>query len=41
MREIDYRDAMIAAVAVVNNLTLVTRNIAHFCRVKELKLQPW
>jgi hypothetical protein len=38
---IDYRDVMIAAVAVVNDLTLVTRNSAHFRRVKELKLQTW
>ena len=38
---IDYRDAMIAAVSVVNDLTLVTRNSGHFHRVKELKLQIW
>ena len=38
---IDYRDAMIAGIAVVNDMTLVTRNSDHFHRVKELKLQPW
>ncbi len=38
---IDFRDAMVAGVAVVNDLTLVSRNKAHFARVKELKLQTW
>lgn len=31
-------DLLIAATAVVNNLTLVTRNIKHFKRIKGLKL---
>ena len=38
---IDFRDAMVAGVAVVNDLTLVSRNKAHFGRVKELKFQTW
>jgi predicted nucleic acid-binding protein len=38
---IDFRDAMIAGIALENNLTLLTRNKAHFSRVKSLKIQTW
>lgn len=38
---IDFRDAMVAGVAIINDLTLVSRNKAHFGRVKELKYQTW
>lgn len=38
---IDYRDAMIAAIALENDLTLVTRNQSHFSRIKNLKLDAW
>jgi len=38
---IDYRDAMIAGIAIENNLVLVTRNRSHFNRVKGLKLEDW
>ena len=38
---IDYRDAMIAAIAIENDLTLVTRNKSHFKRIKNLKLGTW
>ena len=38
---IDYRDAMIAAIAIENDLTLVTRNEAHFTRIKSLNLEIW
>ncbi len=38
---IDFRDAMIAAIALDNNLTLITRNKAHFKRVKNLKIEEW
>jgi tRNA(fMet)-specific endonuclease VapC len=38
---IDYRDAMIAAITIENNLILVTRNKAHFKRVKNLKIEEW
>jgi tRNA(fMet)-specific endonuclease VapC len=38
---IDYRDAMIAAIAIENELTLVTRNKSHFSRIKNLKLETW
>jgi predicted nucleic acid-binding protein len=37
----DYRDAMIAGIVVENDLTLVTRNAAHFARVKGLKFETW
>jgi predicted nucleic acid-binding protein len=38
---IDFRDAMIAAIALENGLTLVTRNISHFKRIKDLKTEKW
>jgi predicted nucleic acid-binding protein len=38
---IDFRDAMIAGIVIENNLTLVTRNKTHFCRVKNLQLETW
>ncbi|MGA2385206.1 MAG: type II toxin-antitoxin system VapC family toxin [Candidatus Bathyarchaeia archaeon] len=38
---IDFRDAMIAAIAVENGLTLVTRNQVHFKRIKGLQIESW
>lgn len=38
---IDYRDAMIAAVALENDLTLLTHNKSHFARINNLKLETW
>ncbi len=38
---IDFRDAMIAGIALEKNLTLLTRNKAHFNRIKGLKVQTW
>ncbi len=38
---IDYRDAMIAAIAIQNNAVLLTRNLAHFSRIKGLKIKSW
>jgi len=38
---IDFRDAMIAAIAVENSLTLVTRNKSHFKRIKDLQVESW
>jgi tRNA(fMet)-specific endonuclease VapC len=38
---IDFRDAMIAAIAAQNGLTLVTRNRAHFKRIKGLQTEIW
>jgi len=34
-------DLLIAAIAIVNNLTLVTHNTREFERVSELKFQDW
>jgi predicted nucleic acid-binding protein len=38
---IDFRDAMTAAIAIENDLTLVTRNNFHFKRITDLKLELW
>ena len=38
---IDFRDAMIGAIALENNLTLVTRNMAHFKKIKGLQTERW
>ncbi len=38
---IDYRDAMIAAIAIENSLTLVTRNKSHFGRIRGLDVEEW
>jgi tRNA(fMet)-specific endonuclease VapC len=38
---LDDFDLMIAAVALAFNLTLVTNNEKHFCRVEGLKLENW
>lgn len=34
-------DLLIAAIAIVNNLTLVTHNTREFDRVSELRLEDW
>ena len=38
---IDFRDSMIAAIVIENDLTLFTRNKAQFKRIKELKIEVW
>ena len=38
---IDFRDAMIAAIALEYGLTLVTRNQVHFKRIKGLQVEYW
>ncbi len=40
-KSVDYRDVMIAAIAIENQLTLVTRNVSHFSRIKGLKMETW
>ncbi len=40
-KSVDYRDVMIAAIAIENQLTLVTRNASHFSRIKGLKMATW
>ena len=37
-QKLDEFDLLIAATAIVNNLTFVTRNLKHFKRIKGLKL---
>jgi predicted nucleic acid-binding protein len=34
-------DIMIAAIALQHNLTLVTNNVNHFKRIKNLRLENW
>jgi predicted nucleic acid-binding protein len=38
---VDFRDAMVAAVAESKSLTLVSRNKEHFSRFRGLKLELW
>jgi len=34
-------DLRIAAIALTNNLTVVTANVRHFSRVRELRVESW
>jgi predicted nucleic acid-binding protein len=36
-----YRDSLIAATALVHGMTVVTRNTAHFARMRVALLNPW
>jgi len=38
---VEASDLLIAAIALANNQTLVTRNIRHFKRVPDLTLESW
>ncbi|MGI0080755.1 MAG: type II toxin-antitoxin system VapC family toxin [Nitrososphaerales archaeon] len=38
---IDFRDVLIAGIAVVTSSKLVTRNEKHFSRINALKLETW
>ena len=40
-RQIGMADAMIAAHALAENLTLVTHNVRHFERIDGLKIEDW
>lgn len=40
-REIGVADTMIAAIALAHSLTVVTRNVKHFMRVKDLDVIRW
>lgn len=40
-RRLDKPDLRIAAVALANDLTLISGNVAHFSRVRELRLENW
>lgn len=38
---ISERDTQIAAIAMANNLTVVTHNVKEFLRIKDLKVEDW
>jgi tRNA(fMet)-specific endonuclease VapC len=38
---VDDFDLLIGSTAIANNLTLVTRNIEHFNRIENLKIENW
>ncbi len=38
---LDVRDVMIAATVATYDLTLITRNVKHFSRIKGLKVRSW
>ena len=38
---IEYRDALIAATALVHGMTVVTRNVSHFQRIGATVINPW
>ena len=38
---IEDADLLLAAIALVNDLTLVTHNTSHFSRVADLQLEDW
>jgi tRNA(fMet)-specific endonuclease VapC len=40
-RAVDFRDAMIAAIATSNGLSVVSRNRDHFARFKGLEVEGW
>ena len=40
-QQVDFADLLIAAIALANNQTLVTRNVKHFERVPGLKIEKW
>jgi len=40
-KEVDIMDTYIASTAILNRLTLVTANIAHFEEIEKLKIKQW
>jgi len=36
-----FLDALIAATALENNLTLLTSNTKHFLKIKEIRVEKW
>ncbi|MBN2891200.1 MAG: type II toxin-antitoxin system VapC family toxin [Bacteroidales bacterium] len=38
---ISHTDVLIAGIAIVNDLTLITNNISHFSRISELNVDNW
>lgn len=39
--QLDLRDIFIGSVALVNGCSVVTRNVKHFSKIKELKVKKW
>lgn len=40
-QQINIKDILIASIAIVNEMILVTRNIKDFSRIKDLKIEKW
>lgn len=40
-RRLDEPDLRIAAIALSNDLTLITGNVKHFARIRELRVENW
>ncbi|MGI0078179.1 MAG: type II toxin-antitoxin system VapC family toxin [Nitrososphaerales archaeon] len=38
---IDFRDALVAGISMVNSMSLVTRNDKHFSRIRGLEIESW
>jgi predicted nucleic acid-binding protein len=39
--QIDFRDVLVAGIALTNELSLVTKNARHFARIRNLTLESW
>lgn len=40
-KDIGIRDVMIAAICLINDAILVTRNVTHYSRIEGLKVEKW
>ncbi|MEK6888159.1 MAG: type II toxin-antitoxin system VapC family toxin [Candidatus Aenigmatarchaeota archaeon] len=40
-KTVDFQDIAIASIALLHGETIVTRNIEHFGRIKNLKIEKW
>ncbi len=38
---IDPEDAMIAGIALINNESVLTKNVEHFSRIRDLKIETY
>ncbi len=38
---LDFQDIAIAAIAIINEETMISRNVKHFKRIKGLKIKEW
>jgi tRNA(fMet)-specific endonuclease VapC len=39
--QVEFRDALVAAISARNHLTLVTRNKKHYSRMSEVSIESW